>query len=468
MNDVGCEDDEDGKESNDAEEDCGYDGGDAKEKVVGDGKLAFGVIQNIPKELKSADLRRIFEHQIEHVGIDCFHYRHRPQKKKGEEESKTRCMCIVRMTKKALTQFINDYDNEPWFEDLFWNPYEDISDEFKIKILRLPERMSKSVDKLPELNPPNVMPNGNVGTPLATFQSLIRQCKLPSAMYKKLNLNFAKYRSRKYGRVPFRYRLGRIDHTRLRLKDIPRVHGRSKHFETILKELAKNAPKTTAAASAIYESTLGDEDGEQENKYDEEEEEEWDRHLGLHPQIESKNHKERLFEKKVSNPWDKGDASALVHYTDAFYWDQHGGDFDERTADDWDVDFSAHYGLSSRGDRSAELLEEMRRFGHKAATPHSTGRHHFVEGRERGEDSSSSTSGFEAHTRGMGSKLMREMGWQRGETLGSRGEGLDKPIEHGGKTSRKEKRYGIGFRGDDHQPRPYMTACATRNNQNAT
>ena len=59
---------------------------------------------------------------------------------------------------------------------------------------------------LPELNPPNVMPRGNVGTPLSTFMQLIRSCKLPSQVIRKLQLEFPKSRTRKrYGAVALDY-----------------------------------------------------------------------------------------------------------------------------------------------------------------------------------------------------------------------------------------------------------------------
>ena len=62
------------------------------------------------------------------------------------------------------------------------------------------------VQSLPELNPPHVMPQGNVGTPLTTFMDLIRTCKLPSHLIKKLQLKFPNSRSgKKYGAVPFEY-----------------------------------------------------------------------------------------------------------------------------------------------------------------------------------------------------------------------------------------------------------------------
>lgn len=47
--------------------------------------------------------------------------------------------------------------------------------------------------------------------------------------------------------------------------------------------------------------------------------------------------KERLFEDEVELQWEKG-GSGLVFYTDAQFWDAKEGDFDEKTADDWDVD----------------------------------------------------------------------------------------------------------------------------------
>ena len=59
---------------------------------------------------------------------------------------------------------------------------------------------------LPELNPPNVMPRGNVGTPLSTFMQLIRSCKLPSQLIRKLQLEFPKSRAKKrYGAVALDY-----------------------------------------------------------------------------------------------------------------------------------------------------------------------------------------------------------------------------------------------------------------------
>ena len=59
---------------------------------------------------------------------------------------------------------------------------------------------------LPELHPPDIMPNGNVGTPTMVFMDYIKQCRLPPSIIKKLGLRFPKTRtSKQYGSVPFNY-----------------------------------------------------------------------------------------------------------------------------------------------------------------------------------------------------------------------------------------------------------------------
>jgi hypothetical protein len=66
----------------------------------------------------------------------------------------------------------------------------------------------EDLNRLAELHPPPIMPNGNVGTPTKVFTDLIRDCRLPPAVIKKLGLSFPKMRSkRRYGNVPFDYGL---------------------------------------------------------------------------------------------------------------------------------------------------------------------------------------------------------------------------------------------------------------------
>lgn len=59
---------------------------------------------------------------------------------------------------------------------------------------------------LSELNPPSMMQNGNVGTPVKVFLQLIQSCRLPPRLIRKLGLTFPKTSSnRRYGNVPFQY-----------------------------------------------------------------------------------------------------------------------------------------------------------------------------------------------------------------------------------------------------------------------
>lgn len=48
-----------------------------------------------------------------------------------------------------------------------------------------------------------------------------------------------------------------------------------------------------------------------------------------------------------------------MFYTDAQYWQQQEGDFDEQTADDWDVDMSVYY-HDNGGDMDSRDLVTMR------------------------------------------------------------------------------------------------------------
>lgn len=60
---------------------------------------------------------------------------------------------------------------------------------------------------LSELNPPALMQNGNVGTPVKVFLQLIQACRLPPRLIRKLGLTFPKTSSnRRYGNVPFQYK----------------------------------------------------------------------------------------------------------------------------------------------------------------------------------------------------------------------------------------------------------------------
>lgn len=66
---------------------------------------------------------------------------------------------------------------------------------------------------------------------------------------------------------------------------------------------------------------------------------------------------ERLYEEEIEKPWEKG-GSGLVFYTDAVYWDAARGEFEDLTADGWDVDTRASREARKRlrgGDKSEAI-----------------------------------------------------------------------------------------------------------------
>ncbi|CAE8734404.1 unnamed protein product [Polarella glacialis] len=60
-----------------------------------------------------------------------------------------------------------------------------------------------------------------------------------------------------------------------------------------------------------------------------------------------------LYEDVVEHIWDKQDASGLVHYTDAAFWDRMAGDLDERCHDEWDVESEHECGAASSSESEA-------------------------------------------------------------------------------------------------------------------
>uniref|UniRef100_A0A674GA47 G-patch domain containing 3 n=1 Tax=Taeniopygia guttata TaxID=59729 RepID=A0A674GA47_TAEGU len=86
--------------------------------------------------------------------------------------------------------------------------------------------------------------------------------------------------------------------------------------------------------------------------------EEWQRHAALHEDVTQQERlRERLFEEEIELKWEKG-GSGLVFYTDAQFWQEQEGDFDEQTADDWDVDMSIYYDKDG-GDKDARDSVQM-------------------------------------------------------------------------------------------------------------
>lgn len=224
---------------------------------------------------------------------------------------------------------------------------------------------------LPELHPPPLMPNGNVGTPLSKFMELIRTCKLPPHVIKKLDLNFSLGKSKKkYSNVPLDYK------SLEKRKSVTTTMTSIGDKRETVKEPMHDGLQIKKASSSTYTETLWaggsaqvgkasdsenegvtTDDTHDSDNYDDDSNtriginsdveddvvEEWDRHESLHNDVTSQERtKERLFEEDIELKWEKG-GSGLVFYTDAAFWkQQEEADFDEETADDWDVDMEIY------------------------------------------------------------------------------------------------------------------------------
>ena len=232
------------------------------------------------------------------------------------------------------------------------------------------------------------MPNGNIGTSLTTFLSLIRTCRLPPHVIRKLGLSFPNSRSKHcYGNVRFDYgndvnkgsislcpenkrNLDKGDESEeitskrasnncnfsgsKELGTVP-DNGRSsnrcnanKSVSNIASNCQEDADQhnicdvTSDNKQNTNKPNIDTDDDEMSSDAESEPEEDWERHEALHDNVDCQGRtKERLYENEIELKWEKG-GSGLVFYTDAAYWESLSGDFDEQTADDWDIDMSIY------------------------------------------------------------------------------------------------------------------------------
>lgn len=153
-------------------------------------------------------------------------------------------------------------------------------------------------------------------------------------------------------------------------------------------------------------------------KIESDDEEEWERHEAINGEEEEE---EYLYENDIELKWEKG-GSGLVFYTDAFYRDQLKGDFDERNTDQWDLEpiyseTSMHDDETTDFDVEEEMWDSFE------------------------ESYSQSVGFFEKHTKAIGSKIMKNAGWNPNLGLGPKNDGILSPIEPSFQKTKK----GIGF-----------------------
>ncbi|KAM3936456.1 G patch domain-containing protein 3 [Leptodactylus fuscus] len=400
------------------------------------------LVSGIPRTFRSAQLRHYFSQFTESEGFVCFHYRHRPERRRWTGEKCPTFCCPVTVRPERANSFIKMYHGKPWLDPAgnqvpgrclihrVRDTPEAEPQDFHYKTRREllgaqfsmdSEKQVTSADllRMSELNPPALMPQGNIGTPVGVFLQLIQSCRLPPKIIKRLGLQFRRSQ-RRYGNVPYVYA-----GTETTEKE-----------EGVYTANGHEISETGNIASNVTESDIPKEENDTEEQSHSEDDndtcEEWERHEALHEDVTAQERsKERLYENEIELKWEKG-GSGLVFYTDAQLWQEEEGDFDEQTADDWDVDMSEYYEPGS-GDKDAKDLLKIR----------------LERRRQEGVDRAGENlefGRFERYTKGVGRKLMERQGWTDGEGLGSSGAGMPEALENEGQ--HPKCKYGLGYHGE--------------------
>nr|XP_020504635.1 G patch domain-containing protein 3 [Labrus bergylta] len=455
----------------------------------------YFAIRNIPAAFRSADLRNYFSQYIESGGFQCFHYRHRPEvlresdvtgsaergeeeeegsskppetdqetehiseKKQQQQQAVKSCCCIVSVHVKEADRLVKMYAGNHWIdskgnwlakrcvvrrvkvsqdEDDGLFPYK-TKHEQRHRVSLTECFTEANLKSLSELNPPALMQNGNVGTPVKVFLQLIQSCRLPPRLIRKLGLVFPKTSSnRRYGNVPFKYRdswtLEATEETVLTATGHEISGPGSLAAPTSGRRKGPLHTETTEMDEQQKDDQEEKEEDEQSNADDDDDWcEEWERHEALHEDVTSQERsKERLYEEEIELKWEKG-GSGLVFYTDAQYWQEEEGDFDEQTADDWDVDMSVYYDKDG-GDMDARDYVRMRY------------ENRLREGLGDRAGHSQSIGNFERFTKGFGRRLMEKQGWKDGEGLGNSQIGIPEALDNEGQHPRCKR--GFGYHGE--------------------
>ncbi|KHJ46848.1 g-patch domain protein [Trichuris suis] len=393
----------------------------------------YAVVHNIPSTYHSKDLRSFFTTFTESSRFQCFHFLHRPETRLAASDGSSTpsrdtsgpktCCVVVKLTHLNREKLIEQYNGRRW-ADFAGNEH-----SLKCEISKVKD--ADEVTKLRELNPPRLMPCGNVGTPTAYFFAEIQKCTMPSSVVHKLGLKFPKSGKRHmYSEVEYHY-------------DYAKATGRK--------------PSGYKDASTSEENSETDDEGPS----DEDLCEEWERHEAFREDCGKQERlNERLYEDEMEIVWEKG-GPGLVFYTDAFHWSQQETDTDAKWADEWDVDMSVYYkkpGDYDVGDKDAKDMLEMRRSQRIAngqesdsvfQQPNTSGEFEKKVRPVRREDESSDFFGsFEKHTKGIGRRLLQKHGWKEGTALGRRGTSVPVAIDMMLTAQSPREKLGVGYRGE--------------------
>ncbi|VDD93735.1 unnamed protein product, partial [Enterobius vermicularis] len=365
--------------------------------------VSYAIIRNIPKQFHAKDLRHYFSEYVENGHFKCFHYRHRPEihvifsgrsAENLNSSAAGRYCCIVSFNDEEIREkFKKDFHGKFW-SDAEGNELGCRCYVFFVKIsaaLEADVLTKLDLSAMIEFRPPEVMPFGNVGTPTDYFLEQIRLCKLPARLVGKLGLKPPRH-IKMYGAVPLTY------------------------------------PSSSLFADMIEKLEV------EETEDDNDECEEWERHEALHNDITEQ---------------DRG--PGLVWYTDTSFWQEaeEGTDTDWKWADDWDVDYSVYYDKSSStldARQAVEIFEDekLRSLTFSVHNGKNTLKEH--------RDDYLPFGGFEKHTKGVGSKILKRFGWKPGKGLGKKEcgkvEAISEEVEEVGGVRISMKRAGVGYHGE--------------------
>ncbi|XP_047142079.1 G patch domain-containing protein 3 [Hydra vulgaris] len=391
--------------------------------------------------------------------------KHLPNENKGNKIST--CCCIIKIYSAFVDKFITKYHGRLWKKFELEHSLRCIVK--RMKVCRGPldsNQMFKSKSELKlqlhyedqtiyendlktliEFNPPtDFMPYGNVGTPTKYFHHLIRQCKLPCNVIKSLGIVLPKsYKEKIYSRVEIDYDeyfkkrnfCSNIKHKTEFYSAKDSDNSDSKGSEHTNKDIS-NGITNKNFKSAENSDTVNEEDDA----------EDWERFEALYDDIDNQARpKEKLFEEDLEVKWEKG-GSGLVFYTDSYFWNEmKGKDFDEDTVDDWDVDYSVYY-EDGAGDKPAldqlQMRIESRRRAGKDVGPI---KYSEIKKQEQlNHKKMNSFAEFEKHSKGIGTKYLKQRGWKIGSGIGASFQGITEPIAPSGQSAREH--IGLGYYGE--------------------
>mmetsp|Transcript_42241 Transcript_42241/g.99178 ORF Transcript_42241/g.99178 Transcript_42241/m.99178 type:complete len:541 (+) Transcript_42241:88-1710(+) len=319
--------------------------------AAADNLLAIGPI---PEELHIPDLRIFFDPAIEGRLFRCFHYRKggssssRIGRAKPQGCQKGMWCLVAASSPAALAEIMERFHEITWKQVLI---DVDLPLSLECEVHAFTEDFARRHRHLlsSELHPPPGLPAGNVGTPRSEVLKAIARCQIPaSAVSRLLGTQGSLQRSAlKSAAVPpplcwqpscedadagMKIPLsewplkqpGKVDTSEI--APLRAVLARRRHSQT----QQTRKPSDGSLESRHLPRPLDESDDELEEPHEQAP------HHQRNDRMESATG--YLHEDIVEDIWDKHDASGLVIYTDAAYWDQNAGGLDERAHDGWDVE----------------------------------------------------------------------------------------------------------------------------------